>query len=189
MLFVELPLSISTQWILNSSILSIITCGSSWGCLTPQASISEKTMSDSLHLGIFEGENREWTLFTSLVYAFFSDLEDPPTTNPLKIILISPMRAFLPLVSSSLFFSSLCCHLYDSNLQTSIISLDELGFLLGISDVCIRQCDAHGPGGIYSTCFCLLLLLKHKLVWAIIERVHPLSPSVLAQLASVEEWS
>ena len=36
-------------------------------------------------------------LFTSLAYAFFSDLENPFTTNPPEIILISPMGALLPL--------------------------------------------------------------------------------------------
>jgi len=38
---------------LNFSILSIIASESSWGCLTPQASFLEKTMSGSQYLGVF----------------------------------------------------------------------------------------------------------------------------------------
>ena len=59
------------------------------------------------------------TLLTSLAYAFFSDLEDPPATNSLEIILISPMGALLPPVSGSLSFSSFRCLLYGSVLHTN----------------------------------------------------------------------
>ena len=55
-----------------------------------------KKMSGSLYLGVFKGGNRKCMLFTSLVYAFFSDLEDPLATNLPEIILISPMGALLP---------------------------------------------------------------------------------------------
>jgi len=58
-------------------------------------------------------------LFTSLAYAFFSDREDSPTTNTPEIILISPMGALLPPVSSSFSFSSLCCLLYSFVLRTN----------------------------------------------------------------------
>ena len=119
MVFAELPLSINTWCMLNSSILSIITSGLSWGCLTPWASFSEKTMFGSLYLDIFQGGNRECTLFASRACAFFSDLEDPPTTNPPKIIIISPMGALLPPISGSFSFSSLYCLLYDSILRTN----------------------------------------------------------------------
>ena len=114
MISAELLLSTNTQWMLNSSILSIITTRSSWGCLMSQASFSKKIMSSSLLRGIFKDENHEWTLFTSLAYAFFSVLKDPPVTSPLVIILISPTGAFLPSVSYSLSFSSFCCCLYGS---------------------------------------------------------------------------
>ena len=78
-------------------------------------------------------------LFTSLAHAFFSDLEDPPATNPLEIILISPMGALLPLVSSSLFsHPSVVIYTAPTFVQTSVISLYGLRFLLGVSDVCIR---------------------------------------------------
>ena len=82
-------------------------------------SFSKKTMFGSEYLGIFKGGNDVCTLFTSLAYAFFSDLEDPPTINSLEIILISPMGALLPPVSGSLSFSSLRCLLYDSVLHTN----------------------------------------------------------------------
>ena len=82
-------------------------------------SFSEKTMSNLLNLDIFEGGNHECMLFTSLAYAFFSDLEDPPATNPPKIIIISPMGALLPPVSGSFFFSFLCCLLYSFVLHTN----------------------------------------------------------------------
>ena len=85
----------------------------------PQTSFSEKTMSDLLFLDIFEGRNCECTLFTSLAYAFVGDLEDPPATNPLKIILISPMGALLPLAFGLFSFSFLCCLLYGSILRTN----------------------------------------------------------------------
>ena len=116
-------------------------------------------MSNSLHLCVFKGGNREWTLFTSLAYAFLNDLEDPLTTNPPEIILISLMGAFPPPPPQSLvlYLSRPFIVVYTAPIfvQTSIISLEGLGFLLGPLDVCIRQCDACGLGGIYNTCFCL----------------------------------
>ena len=114
MISAELLLSTNTQWMLNSSILSIITTGPSWGCLMSQASFSKKIISSSLLHGIFNDEHHEWTLFTSLAYAFFSVLEDPPVTSPPVIILISPTGAFFPSVSYSLSFSSFYCCLYGS---------------------------------------------------------------------------
>ena len=136
----ELPLSISTQCMLNFSILSIITSGLSWGCLTPRASFSEKTMSVSLYLGVFEGGNRECMMFTSLAYALFSDQEDPPTTNPSEIILISPMRALLPPLSLAPFPSCPFVVFYTTPffIRTSTIFPNELMFLFGPSGVCIR---------------------------------------------------
>ena len=95
-MFAKLPLFISTRCMLNSSILNIITSGSSWGCLMPRASFLENMIFGSLYLDIFEGGNCECMLFMSLAYAFFSDLEDPYVTNPPEIILISPMGALLP---------------------------------------------------------------------------------------------
>ena len=49
--------------------------------MTPRASLSEKMIFGSLLLGVIYGGNREW-MFTSLMYAFFNDLEDPPITSP-----------------------------------------------------------------------------------------------------------
>ena len=52
------------------------------------------------------------------------------------------------------------------------------GSLLGPLNVYIRQCNVRGLGEIYSTCSFLLLLLEHKLVRAIVEKVHLLSALV-----------
>ena len=93
----------------------------------------------SLHLGVFEGRNHEWTLFTSLVYAFFTKLVDPLTTNPPKIILISSMGAFLPpslVPYLSRPFAIVCIAL--SFVQTSVVSLNRSGSLPIPSNVCIR---------------------------------------------------
>ena len=162
---IKLPLSTSTWWILKSSNLSIITSELSWGCLTMRASFSKKMIFGLLHLGVFEGRNCEWTLYTSLAYAFFHDLEDPLTTNPLEIIFISPMGAFLPpsLIPYLSRPSTIVCVAL-SFVQSSIVSLDGSRSLPSPSNVCIRQCDVCGLGEIYCTCSCLLLLLKHKLV-------------------------
>ena len=46
--YIELPLSTNTLWVLNPSMVSIMTRGSSWGCLIPFASCSDKTMSSFL---------------------------------------------------------------------------------------------------------------------------------------------
>ena len=103
-----------------------------------RVSLFEKTMSSSLHLGVFEGGNHEWTLFTSFAYAFFSDLKDLLATNPLEIILISPMGAFLPLsLVPYLSRPSVVVYTAPFFVQTSVISLDGSRFLLGPSDLCI----------------------------------------------------
>ena len=122
MISIELPLLISIRWMLNPSILSIITSGLSYGCLMPQASLSKKTMSGSLLLNIFDDGYWERILFTSLVYAFFRDFKDPPTPSPLVIILISPIGALLHFVSYSLSFLSFWCRLYEFFFRTNLYS-------------------------------------------------------------------
>ena len=62
---------------LNSSTLSMITSGSSWGCLIPQQSLSKKTILGSSFFGTFIGESHKWMLFISLPCAFV-ELEFPP---------------------------------------------------------------------------------------------------------------
>ena len=74
MMSVELPLSISTRWMLNSFTLSMITNGSSWGCLMSQLSLSKKMILSSSLLGIFTGGIREWTLFIFFLMGFFQGL-------------------------------------------------------------------------------------------------------------------
>ena len=52
---------------------------------------------------------------------------------------------------------SIVVYMAPSFAQTSVIFLDGPGFLPGPLNVCIHQCDVPNSGGIYSTCFCLLL--------------------------------
>ena len=89
MMFAELPLSTSILLVLNPSILSIMTKGSSWGCFTSLASSSEKNMSLSVRL-CFKG-GILWTLFTCLWHVFLKDLNNPPVDGPHVIIFISPI--------------------------------------------------------------------------------------------------
>ena len=102
MISVELPLSMSTRWMLNSSTLGIITNRSLWSCLIPRLSLSEKTMLDSSFFGIFIGGSREWTLFISLPCTFFRDFSVPPTVSPPEIVFISPAGDLLSLTSKVL---------------------------------------------------------------------------------------
>ena len=55
---------------LNSSSLSMITNGFSWGCLILQLSLFEKTILGLSFFGIFIGGSCKWTLFISLPCAF-----------------------------------------------------------------------------------------------------------------------
>ena len=84
---------------LNFSILSMITSKTSWGCLMPQLSLSEKTISGSSFFGIFIGGTYEWTLFVSLPFAFFRDFSIPLAVNPLEIVFISPVGGLLSLAT------------------------------------------------------------------------------------------
>ena len=84
----ELPLSTRTFLVLNPSIRIMITRGSSWGCLTPLASSSEKHMSWLIRL-CFSG-GRPCTLFTCLWYDFLRERNEPPMVGPSVIVFISP---------------------------------------------------------------------------------------------------
>ena len=89
----ELPLSTKTHLVLNPSIISMITNGSSCGCFTPLAFSSEKIMSMVSLLLCFNG-GAVWTLLTCLYCNFLRDLKDPPAVGPPLIILISPIALF-----------------------------------------------------------------------------------------------
>ena len=101
-----LPLSICTWWMLNSSTLSMITSGSSWGCLMLQLSLSEKTISSSSLLGIVIRGSGEWTLFIIFSWDFFKDFSVLPTINPLEIVFISLAGGLLSPSSQFLSLSS-----------------------------------------------------------------------------------
>ena len=89
MMFVELPLSTRTLLVLNPSIISMMTSGSSWGCFTPLASSFEKHISWFVLL-CFRG-GRLWTLFTCLWRDFLRDLNDPHVDGSPMMIFISPV--------------------------------------------------------------------------------------------------
>ena len=99
---VELPLSIRTLLVLNPSIMSMITKGSSCGCFTPLASSSKSRMSLSVLLCLRGGIL--WTLFICLCYDFLRDLKDPLADTPPVIIFIFPIALcrWLDMLSSSL---------------------------------------------------------------------------------------
>ena len=86
---VELPLSTRILLVLNPSVISIITRGSSCGCFTPLASSSEKRMSLSVRL-YFRG-GILWMLFTYLCCDFLRDLNDPFVDGSHIIVFISPI--------------------------------------------------------------------------------------------------
>ena len=98
----ELPLSIRTLLVLNPSIMSMITKGSSCGCFTPLAFSFENRM--SLFVLLYLRDGFLWTLFTCLCYNFLRDLKDPPVDGPPVIIFIFPIALcrWLDMLSSSL---------------------------------------------------------------------------------------
>ena len=93
MMSTELPLSTRILLVLNPSIISMMTKGSSCGCFNPLASSSKKTMSVASLLRCFVG-GIIWTLLTYLYCNFVRDLKEPPFIGPLLIILISPIAFF-----------------------------------------------------------------------------------------------
>mgnify|MGYP006869216541 CR=1 FL=1 len=93
MMSAELPLSTRILLVLNPSIISMMTRGSSCGCFTPLASSSEKTMFVASLLQCFVG-GIIWTLLTCLCYEFLRDLKEPPVVGQPLIILISPIALF-----------------------------------------------------------------------------------------------
>ena len=114
MISAKLLLSINTQGMLNSSTLSMITSGSSWGFLMPWPFLSEKTISSSSFLGIFIGGSHEWTLFISLSYAFFKDFNIPLAISSPEIVFISSAGGLVSPISRVLSWSSFFWYLCGS---------------------------------------------------------------------------
>ena len=111
----ELPLYMRIHLVLNPSIISMITNGSSCDCFTPSASSFENRMSTSTFLIYVRGGNL-WTLFTCLWCDFLKDLKDPPVDGPPVIIFIysialcgwpNALVSSLEIVSCFCFLSSL----------------------------------------------------------------------------------
>ena len=118
MISTKLLLSMSIQWMLNSSTLSMITSGSSWGCLMPWLSLSEKTTLGLSFLGIFIRGSHEWTLFISLPCAFFKDFNAPFAVIPPEIVFISPVGGLVSLIFRVWYWSSFHWYLYGSMFLT-----------------------------------------------------------------------
>ena len=136
----ELPLSTRILLVLNPSIITIMTRGSSWGCFTPLASSSEKHMSWFVHLCFVSG--RPCTLFTYLWYDFLREWNEPPVVGPPVIVFISPSAVcgrgyewssslrkpacwpFCPYLAESLFFTY-CCN-FPLHISSSICSFKSL---------------------------------------------------------------
>ena len=89
-MFAERLLSTMILLVLNPSIMSILTRGSSYGCFTLLVSSSEKNMSLSIRLYFKDGIL--WMLFTCLWCDFLRGLNDPSVDSPLAIVLISPIE-------------------------------------------------------------------------------------------------
>ena len=85
----ELPLSTRILLVLNPSIMSIITRGSSCSYFTPLASSCKNKMSLSIFLCFMGGIL--WILFTYHYCDFFRDLNDPPVDGSPMIVFISPI--------------------------------------------------------------------------------------------------
>ena len=114
MISAELPLLMSTWWMLNSSTLSMITSRSSWGCLIPWPFLSGKTILGSSFFGVFIKGSNEWMLFISLPCAFFRDFSISPAVSPPEIIFISPARGLWSPTSEVLSWSSFRRYLWGS---------------------------------------------------------------------------
>ena len=85
----KLAVSMRILLVLNPSIMSMITKGSSYSYFTPLASSSENRMSMSVILCLRGGII--WMLFTCLCCDFLRDLKDPPMDSPPVIVFISPI--------------------------------------------------------------------------------------------------
>ena len=104
---IELLLSMRILLVLNPSIMSIITRGSSYGCFTSLASSSENRMSLSILLCLRGGIL--WMLFTCLCCDFLRDLNNPPVDGPLVIAFISPIALYGRLYVWSLSLRTASC--------------------------------------------------------------------------------
>ena len=159
MISVELPLSTKILLVLNPSIMSIITNGSSWGCFTLLASTFENRISLSYCL-YFRGVIL-WMLFTYLWYDFLRDLNDPPVDDPPVIVFISPivLCGRRDMWSSSLWETSCLSMLPSLDLLESPFFTNFCYFLFRMSplstppslcNLLCNGCDPYGNGSIFS---------------------------------------
>ena len=133
--FAELPLSTNTLQVLNPSMGSIMTRGSSWGYLIPFTSYLEKTMSAFLVWRCFAIRWLTWTLFICLWTAFLKGLYDPSMIGPpsdrpyLSYDGFEIVSIFLSLVVSGFLLCSLTNLIVFFNKLLELPPLDQLIYL------------------------------------------------------------
>ena len=131
----KLPLSTSTLWVLNPSMVSIMTRGSSCGFMIPFKNCLKKIILSFPVRWCFAIRCLIWTLFTYLWIAFLRNLYDPPTIGSPVIVLISPTMALILSWSSFLCSSErfLLCSLVGLivflNKLLELLPLDQLLYL------------------------------------------------------------
>ena len=86
---VKLSLSMRILLVLNPSIMSIMTRGSSCGCFTLLTSSSKNRM--SLFVLLYFRGGILWMLITCLCCDFLRDLKNPLVDGPPVIVFISPI--------------------------------------------------------------------------------------------------
>ena len=146
----ELPLSIKTRLVLNSSIISMMTNWSSCGCFTPLASSLKNTMSMVSLLLCFNG-GVVWTLLTCLCCNFLRDLNEPPLSVP-HWSSWSPLRRSLdnhvdfPHLLAYLMIVHIvqaCTNLVHFSSQTFVIFPSRSAFLFVLLGPYSPLCSAH----------------------------------------------
>ena len=172
MISVELPLFTRNLLMLNPSIVSMMTRGSSYGCFTPLASSFKKTMfTTSLFLCFVCGII--WTQLTDLFCDFLRHLKKPPIIRPPLIILTSNIASFGRScgLSSSLGLSSIlvrfsCFGVYMCLfLRNSAIFLSRSTLLSVLWGLSTRQCNARALNGNGNTFSCFLHYVNCLMAW------------------------
>ena len=151
----------STRWMLNSSILSMITSRLSWGSLLPWLSLSEKTIlvRHSLASSLEGPANGRCLFLSPVLFSGISAFYLPLGLPRLSLFLLQGVCYPLPL-EFCLDHPFVGTGGAPSFWRTFVTSLARLKSPPSLSNVCTHQYNACGPGGIYSTCFCLFFLME-----------------------------
>ena len=166
----ELPLSTRIRLVLNLSITSMMTRGSSCGCFTPLASSSKNRMSIFVCLLCFKG-CIPWMLFTSLCWDFLRDLKNPPMDGPLAIVFISLITFYgwlYDLSSSIGGFSNFSLQSSLDQLDSPLFTILQLTFpdqffylFIQVFAILNNGCDLYGNGNFSS---CLIYWARNEVV-------------------------